>query len=126
MTAACFGLFGDGLLSKKHLTAGNSTIVYDKFHRRDARMEMKIDINSPGVASAIVAFPNEYMESFRIESVYPEPNQTNISGDHQSYIFKGSEHMKIIFELIPKRIGRSGGTLKVNSDEFVLNHFIYP
>lgn len=121
---AALGLFGEGVLSKQKAEAAGAAINYERFFRHESRMELKVEIGATD--SAIVSFPNEYLDKFRIESVTPEPKDNEVASGRIRYHFSGQAPMKITFYLVPQQVGTISGDVAVNGHQFKLSHFIYP
>jgi hypothetical protein len=122
---AAAGFFGDGVLSATSVSAGNSTIEYDEFYRFEARLDLKVHLTS--VADpAVISFSNDYLNSFRIESINPEPKETRIGNDLVHFYFPGTGAMDITFHLIPQKVGSISGTMEVQGQSVSLQHFIHP
>ena len=121
-----FGFFGDGLASKTAITDTQAKIQYDRFYRREARMEMKVDLPNSTNSPVQIAFPNNYIKNFRLESILPEPANIKVENNQVHYFFDGQGSMNIIFYLIPQKAGNIHGFLRINETQFPINHFIYP
>ena len=123
---AAIGIFGDGITSSSRESTNSVTVESERFYRFEARMELKIAASNSAEGEVTVAFPNAYLQQFRIESIQPEPKESrNVNGEVR-YIFEGSGDMDITFFLIPQKVGDISGTVAVNENTFSLNHFIYP
>src|SRR5690606_17507075 len=123
---SAFGYFGDGLASKTTENNTQANIEYDRFYRREARMEMKIDLLQSMNKSVDIAFPNNYIKNFRIESILPEPAIIKVENNQVHYIFDGEGSMNIVFYLIPQKAGNISGFIRISENQFPINHFIYP
>lgn len=121
-----FGFFGDGLASKTTKTHTQANIQYDRFYRREARMEMKVDLLQSTNTPVDIAFPNNYIKNFRLESILPEPANIKVENNQVHYFFDGNGSMNIIFYLIPQKAGNISGTIRINENQFPITHFIYP
>lgn len=123
---ASIGLFGDGPMSKR-INENIATVEYERFYRFQSRMELKVQIDNTNDPKGLaVKFPSKYLEHFQVDSVLPEPEKTTFNGDHIQYQFNGKGNIMITFYLIPQRIGRIDGSIEINNNRFVLNHFIFP
>lgn len=123
MIAGALGLFGEGIVSEKKITSGATTIEFERFFRHEA--EMKVVIESKDHIASI-ALPQEYLKNFRIVRFVPESdNNVTLNGNVQFNFLPGDNHT-VTFYLIPKEFGSIGGTMKVNGNNFSLNHYIYP
>jgi hypothetical protein len=124
MLAGGLGLFGEGLLSEKTATAGNSEVQYEQFFRYE--VEMKVLVQSKDHISSI-SFPGQYLKNFRIVRFVPEPANNNSTNGTVKYNFLPSENNIVSIYMVTKGYGSIGGTMKVNEkDNFQLNHFIFP
>ena len=121
-----FGFFGDGLASKTTKNSTQANIQYDRFYRREARMEMKVDLTKTTNTPVDIAFPNNYIKHFRLESILPEPANIKVENNQVHYFFDGEGSMNIIFYLIPQKAGNITGFIHINENQFPINHFIYP
>jgi hypothetical protein len=122
---AAFGFFGDGVVSKKNLQAGEQKFEYPQYSRFESRMELKFDLHSAAQQN-IISLPGDYLDQFRIESILPEPKENTIANDRVNYVFEGNGPMKITFYLVPQNLGRLDADVLVNDQKFNFNHFIYP
>lgn len=122
---ASFGLFGDGLLSKRQVLKGTASIHYERFHRQEARNALTINV-SPNQNNLVVSFESQYLEKFRIETIVPDPREVKIQNGRLNYVFDGQGAVSITFYLIPQSIGPIEGNLLVNNNEFQLSQFIFP
>lgn len=123
---AATGFFGDGVVSKKNIMGAQTTLAYERFYRKEARMEIKVGLRQPGGTHASVSFPNSYLEQFRIESIQPEPKEILLRGNSTHYLFPGTDSMTLVFYLIPQSSGSVSGTIGINNRPYPITHFIYP
>ena len=120
------GFFGNGLASKTTKTNTEANLAYERFFRREARMEMKVDLSHYTNTPVDIAFPNKYIKHFRIESILPEPTQVKVKDNLVHYFFDGQGSMHITFYLVPQKAGNITGFIRINENQFPINHFIYP
>lgn len=123
---AALGLFGDGVASKKTVTQSGTTVEYERFYRQEAIMELKVDLAQAPGSRSVIAFPNQYLEKFTIESIVPEPRENRVENRQVAYFFEGTPPMKVVFRLVPQRAGSIDGSVRVNNLTIPLTHFIYP
>lgn len=123
---AAIGLFGDGLLSKSKFSEHNIAIESQRFFRYEARMPLKIKVENNAASETTVSFPNYYLDELEIESIIPEPYANNFLNDQVQYVFKGGGNINITFYLVPQNFGKLEGSVTVNDQPFLLNHFIFP
>jgi hypothetical protein len=124
--AAAFGVFGDGLASKKTLRDDGTLVEYDRFYRHEARMELKIHLENSGSDTAHVSFTNNYLKDFKIESILPEPGSSRVQGGRVHYFFDGNGPMDITFYCTPRAFGTTDGRIGIGNKEYPISHFIYP
>ena len=122
---AAIGAFGDGILSKKKLAANSTKIEYDRFHRQEAQMDLKVELQNADTAFTI-SFPNQYLKNFMVRSIMPEPREAKIANDEVNYYFSGQGQANVVFYLTPQKPGSINGLIRVNQNQFSLSHFIYP
>lgn len=126
LTAAA-GLYGDGPISKKRVSENFATVEYQRFNRFQSRMELKVELNSPGNSNDLtVTFPAKYLNHFQVDSIVPEPEKTIVNGDQLQYLFNGTGNLTITFYLIPQSVGAIDGSIQVSNNRLDLNHFIFP
>jgi hypothetical protein len=123
---AAFGLFGNGIFSRRMKSMNNVEVEFQRFFRQEARMELKIRFKGRETHSPVVSFPNEYLKQFRIESILPEPKENMVLGERISYWFAGNGPMQISFYLVPQSTGNVKGELLLNNERFLIDHLIYP
>jgi hypothetical protein len=133
---ALAGFTGDGPVSKE--VAGSSSdvlVVTQKFARYESPLKVDLLVNTMSLNTADsmldISFPNTYIHNFRIQSVLPEPDHTEIS--HNSVIYRFNikdpgEAQRIVFHLRPCTFFKKvEGTIRVGErSEVRLKHFIYP
>lgn len=123
------GLFGQGPLSKQHVAQNNIAFEYERFSRYSKETVVRLQLKDRKGAARI-AIPFSYIEGFRLESVVPEADQTDMLEEGFVYTFTNStekeKDMIIHFYLYPRKAGRIQGTWTVNQSDFKLSHFIYP
>jgi hypothetical protein len=125
LTAAA-GLYGDGPLSKKRESETFATVEYQRFNRFQSRMELKVELNSPGKPDDLtVTFPANYLKHFQVDSILPEPEKTIVNGDQLQYVFNGTGNITITFYLIPQSVGGINGSIEINNNRLDFNHFIF-
>ena len=124
MVAGGAGLFGEGVFSKRTLTAGNSKAEFERFFRYET--EMKVLVESSGHIASI-SFDAQYLKNFRILYFVPEPFNNNTLNNQVRFNFLPGQNRIVSIYMIPKDYGSISGTMKVNEKEsFNLHHFIYP
>lgn len=124
LIAAILGLFGEGPLSQKKLQAGNISIEYEKFCRYEHGMEITLESGKENINT--VSIPQEYLKSFRISDIVPEPEKQVAVADHVQYVFGGSQNNIITFYLSPVQRKSVEGIFQVNNKLFTIKQTIYP
>ena len=122
---AAIGAFGDGVLSKKTLSAAGTTVEYQRFYRFEAKMPIRLKATAQQ-GRATVSFDNQYLKDLKIESINPEPAGSRMESNSVHFFFEGAGEMDITFYMIPQQVGSLRSTLAVNDHSFDLRHFIYP
>jgi hypothetical protein len=120
-----FGLFGDGVASKRKLHANGVEIEFQRYYRFEAPMDVKVEMKSNTVGNTI-SFPSGYLKNFKIESIVPEPSENKFNGDQVEYYFDGGGRILVTFHFIPQTIGNIAATINVNQKPVTISHFIYP
>ena len=124
MIAGATGLFGNGLLSDKTVSSGNTKAEFERFYRYET--EMKVLVESAEHISSI-SFPQHYLKDFRIVRFVPEPFNNNTTRNEVRYNFLPGENRIVSVYLIPKHYGAIDGLIKVNETTSInLDHFIFP
>ncbi len=122
--SAAFGLYGNGVVSKKHLTKDEINIHFERFFRFQAKMGLQIQATNDRDIS--ISFPIQYLNHFEISSIVPEPTETRVEGSQVKYAFKGRDELTATFYLVPQQIGQIKGSVNVNENTFSISHFIFP
>lgn len=122
---ALLGLFGNGPLSNRTRTSNNDTLRYEYFTRYQSNTELDFNLYNLSDITRI-AFPQQYLKSFRIEAIFPEPEDNRIANDTVTYFFKTAAKGSIRFYLMPQERGHIEGNVVVNDKKFDLSHFIFP
>ena len=122
---AAIGLYGDGITSNKKLAENNIVVEYERFYRFESRMDLKVAVAS-AANDLVVSFPAEYLKNFQVESIVPEPYGNAFKNHQVEYTFKGKDSMFITFYFVPQKAGSIKGHIRVNENEFDINHFIFP
>jgi hypothetical protein len=89
-------------------------------------MEIKVRVENNTGESIAISFPHEYLKSFEVESIVPEPDKNISQSNMVQYIFNGTGSMNVTFYFTPRRVGMMEGSIEVNKNRFALNHFIFP
>jgi hypothetical protein len=126
VAAGLAGLFGTGLLSNVSKQQGQVRIDYERYFRFGTVMKMEFTDGSGGPRTEVI-FPTDYLSRFDVQSVVPEPLETEILDGQVKYIFAtGSARRKVFFYLEPNTPGTAKGSIAVNSQHIHLSQFIFP
>jgi hypothetical protein len=124
--AGLAGLFGTGLLSHVAKQQGKARIDYERFFRFGTAMQMEFTDESGSPRTEII-FPTDYLSRFDVQSIVPEPIETEIMEGQIKYVFAtGSARRKVFFHLEPNTPGTAKGLIAVNSENIHLSQFIFP
>jgi hypothetical protein len=124
--AGVLGLFGTGLLSKTSKQQGKVVIKYERFFRFGTPMKLEVR-DGTGAPETKIIFPTAYLSRFSIQSIVPQPDETEISGGLMTYSFNsGTPGRQVFFYLEPQQPGTSEGAVRVNKEQIYLSQFIYP
>ena len=124
MLSALLGLFGEGPLSSKTVTADNIKISYDRFGRFEHETVLKLESSGKDIGS--VSLSEEYIRNFKVTKIVPEPGDPVVSAGYINYTFPGQGNRHIIFYLDPTGYGNNKGNIKINNNTFLLAQTIYP
>ena len=124
LIAAVLGLFGEGLLSKKKLQAGNISLEYQRFGRYEHGMNITIQSKQENIST--VAIPQDYLKNFRLSTIVPEPARQVASAGNVNYQFEGAENRMITFYLNPIQRKTVEGIFRANAYSFAIKQTIYP
>jgi hypothetical protein len=133
MGSALLGLFGSGPLSGAEArdAEGRLWIEYERFERYAAPTELRVHIKpAPGAdGKARLWLSRDYLDSFRIEHVLPEPESVEAAGDRLVYVFDtvSADGTAITFQVQPETIGRVRGLVGLDNGAPVqFAQLIYP
>lgn len=126
VTLAALGMFGDGIISDTNHSAASYKLNYDRFHRHEARVELKIDVHNNSSQLLDISMDNRYLKHFDVKSIVPEPATVKVENDRVHYIFEAAGRSDITFYLSPQMTGNIEGTMTINGDPAPIKHFIFP
>lgn len=119
-----FGLFGDGLLSDKKVSAAGIMVQYEKYARYEKEIELIIE--SPATHVAQISLPQTYLAHFSEIRLIPEPIHQTMQQGNVVYHFEGNDNRNITLYAMPQKTGTVKGFIQVQNNQISLNHFIYP
>lgn len=125
VAAGAFGLFGDGKLSSKRISAGQASCSYDHFLRYEGSSRIHFEITR--AESISLTIPQQYISEMGVRSIIPQPEKSFFSENNIVYLFASTGHeSSIILDCHPKTTGSVSGEITLNNTRFLLKHFIYP
>lgn len=124
--SAGMGLYGNGVASKKTVSAGLNTIEYERFGRFENMMPLQVKIVSNENGNSEIAISDRYLRKFRIETIMPEPSEVKIQKEQIHYVFESRGSFTVTMYMIPREFGQVGGSLYIDNDSIVINQFIFP
>ena len=125
LVCAALGLFGQGVLSRAQISHAGITIKYERFFRREAKMELEI-ISTRSMNGLQVVLPPDFTRNFEVEGILPQPAEQKISEGSVVMSFAAQGAGEIAFFLKPRQAGNSTATIKINETDFKISQFIYP
>jgi hypothetical protein len=127
LISAALGLFGDGVLSQKELASNGTTVMFEKFLRRECDTEMEIIANGRDGKIEVTLAPG-FTEIYKIDRILPAPSGERI--DHSSTVIEfsaeGQAHIVFFLKTRERVTGRVRNILAVNDTKFEMSHYIYP
>ena len=131
------GFTGQGPVSKHVAGSLNSgaMIMTDKYVRYESPMKLEVLANTEvlRVKDSLIdiSLPGTYIQHFKIESILPEPERTEILNNKIVFRFAVKERGKeqrIVFNLKPQDLFRRiEGVIKIEDhEELPVWHFVYP
>lgn len=125
MIAGLLGLFGNGWLSKQNIRQGRAQVSYERFFRRDGKMELEVSMTGVSGRSAI-SFPLAYLKDIEITQVMPQPERSFIREGQVWYVYEADQNLQARFSLRPQTRGSIYGSVYVNEENIPIHHFIFP
>lgn len=125
LVASALGVFGTGILSKKNITKNGHNIIFEKFVRYEAPMQLTVDAKSKNNKIEI-RIPQTYFKSIELDKIVPEPHRRDLADGMAIFTFESKDPTAIKFYLIPEKTGLVKAVFKVNESDFSITHLIYP
>jgi hypothetical protein len=130
IAAGLAGLFGSGPLSKRTMATASGTIEIDRFARRRASEEWRIQpIQAAQEGSQLeLRISSSFLERYEIAAIVPEPASTTLDGSDVVFVFDApAARGTVAFHVEPEHIGRSEGSFVLNDSEpLLIRQFVYP
>ena len=73
-----------------------------------------------------IAFPENYLENFKINLIYPKPKYKQYINGNIIYTYNAEDAGMVTFYLEPRKTGRIKGSLLVGEKSYTLTHLVYP
>ena len=73
-----------------------------------------------------IAFPANYLENFKINLIYPQPQYKQYINGNIIYTYNAEDAGMVTFYLEPRKTGRIKGSLLVGEESYTLTHLVYP
>jgi hypothetical protein len=129
--AALAGLLGSGPISTTYgrNPANSLAVEYPRFLRMDAPFVMTVDAEAPPSGESLeVSFDVDYLRSFEVETISPDPANSRIGHGLTTYVFESQGGRSMIrFGMRPHTFGSVSGRMQTRDGEGIaLRHFIYP
>ena len=118
-----------GKSGSTHLPAAGSllfstTSVCSLFHdERETYLKFRLN-EFEGVTQ--IAFPENYLENFKINLIYPKPQYKQYINGNIIYTYNAEDAGMVTFYLEPRKTGRIKGSLLVGEKSYTLTHLVYP
>ena len=106
--------------------AGEKDVV-ESVHilRNERETYLKFRLNEfEGVTQ--IAFPENYLENFKINLIYPQPQHKQYINGNIIYTYNAQDAGMVTFYMEPRKTGRIKGSLLVGEESYTLTHLVYP
>lgn len=124
VVAALAGVFGQGPFSRAVVEGGAGRIEYERFVRLQAATRLRFVLPA---SDNELSLHRQYLESFRVERITPEPREVEASADWLIYRFSGKGGMAVTIDLMPETFGRVLGRAQDAAGRSVeFRQLIYP
>jgi hypothetical protein len=121
---AAMGLFGEGPLSKRNVKSGGITLEYERFGRYEHGTMLRFESKNENIAKICIA--EDYIKTFEINTIVPQPVKQVGSGGDLEFHFEGAENTAVTFYMMPTERRTVTGVIKANNDSFKIKQTIYP
>jgi len=131
--AALLGLFGAGPLSRAAVGSGESPLSveeYERFLRFGKPTTLRVRFDPVSRGEARVWLSRDYLESFRLQKVTPEPDSVEAGPDRLTYVFEVNDPDRPVvatLSLQPEKIGHLEGQVGLDDvKQLSFDQFVYP
>jgi hypothetical protein len=130
LIAAAAGLFGNGWLSEREVSAGGAlTAKYPRFGRAHAPLELAVEW-LPRQEAAALWISRSYLDGFEITEIRPPPSGVTVDAGRMRYTFRTARPhapVRVAFMLKPKRGGSFIGRVGLEDElDVEIRHFVFP
>lgn len=123
--ASLYGLLGQGFFNHATAQAKTFRVTYPPFGRLQAATKIKVELPNQE-HSAQIAISSEFLNSYTIESILPEPESVRMENGQFVYLFSVDGDLTATYTLLPNRPGISTGILTIENDHTKIRQVIYP
>lgn len=115
------GVFGRGPVSWAAVSPPDARFAfrYERFTRHGSPTQLHVEFDHARAEDDTLArvwFDREYLDGLQLQSITPEPVDSESDGDRVTYSFRRadtSERAVVVFDVITDRIGRNAGIVGV-------------
>lgn len=125
LVCAALGVFGDGMLSEKILTSRGTSVLFDRYLRRENDTEVEI-LAPYKDGRLLVVFSPMFTKSFKVDRVVPKPVEERTNNGSTVYAFAGEEAGQLTLFLTARKAGMIHTTVRVNDIDFEIEQYVYP
>jgi len=128
LALALGGLFGNGPLSRAHADGAAGRVEYQRFVRYGLSTDLVITPTGSAQGVNRSEIEADYLESFRVEHITPEPASVRLSGRHIVYEFaSAAPGASISFHIRPQRLLRHTSGVSIDGAAPVgISQLTYP
>jgi hypothetical protein len=127
VSSAVLGVYGQGPLSQRTAQSGSLKVEYQRFARREAPSEVRLEIPPDADGRARFSVDAKFADAMRVSTILPEPIATT-TGDRVGFEFLVTEgeiaHVMVRFE--PERIGASATELRGGGESVRISQLVWP
>ena len=115
----------NGIFSSSPRNAEKDVVESVHILRNERETYLKFRLNEfEGVTQ--IAFPENYLENFKINLIYPKPQYKQYINGNIIYTYNAEDAGMVTFYLEPRKTGRIKGSLLVGEKSYTLTHLVYP
>lgn len=122
--AGILGLFGNGVLSKKHLEEEAFSLEYQSLIRTATPSKLEF-VSKIGQTPLSISFGKDYLRNIEVQNIVPQPDSVGVTKNELIYHFAAEKGGLISFYVEPAGIGPQSMEVGVNDKALRLNQFVY-